>query len=345
MLKDPTEFRKRFAAWKEGAKPYQYGIPYEDDNHNTDYDQARANQLGYERDNKGHLSTRDVETGRFLKSPAHPTVSKAIWGDMNMGYDVWYNDRDGQFYSQPGFFESRQVLPRYKNGKSEWDDSTDFITKYEGFSDTTYQKKGDVPTIGYGTTNKKWTSKGKITVAQARQAMAEDLAANEGLLRKNIVDYDRLPDSAKTVLRDILYNVGSGNLFSKSPKFMQALNARNYEEAARQMDWDNNKPGFGGARKRNAARQELFLKDLRSVKPVSQFVSSLEERPEFEPIQIEVPVDRTDFSLQNASIQSPAPRKLNVWTGSQSPAYGGASVRMPSMQEYMSTKSIMPVVY
>lgn len=261
MLKDPTEFRQRFAAWREGEQPYEAG------------------------------------------------------------------------------------LPTYKNGKSEWDDSTDFITKYEGFSDTTYQKKGDVPTIGYGTTNKKWTSKGKITVAQARQAMAEDLAANEGLLRKNIVDYDRLPDSAKTVLRDILYNVGSGNLFSRSPKFMQALNAKNYEEAARQMDWDNNKPGFGGARKRNDARQELFLKDLRAVKPVSQFVSSLEEKPQFEPVQIEVPVDRTDFSLQNASMQSTAPRKLNVWTGSQSPAYGGASIRMPSVQEYMTTKSIMPVVY
>jgi len=35
---------------------------------------------------------------------------------------------------------------------------------------------------------------------------------------------------------------------------MAALNSGNYEEAARQMDWDNNKVGFGGAKKRNAAR-------------------------------------------------------------------------------------------
>ena len=63
--------------------------------------------------------------------------------------------------------------------------------------------------------------------------MMEDLAANEPLLQKNIRNYDRLPDTAKTVLRDILYNVGHGNMFNKSPKFMEALNAGNWEEAAR----------------------------------------------------------------------------------------------------------------
>lgn len=154
------------------------------------------------------------------------------------------------------------ILPRYDSGKNPWDDSVDFITRYEGWSDTAYQKKGDVPTIGYGTTNPKWVFKGKITKAQGRAAMAEDLALGEPLLRKNIKNYDKLPDTAKTVLRDILYNVGQGNMFEKSPKFMAAINAGDYIEAARQMDWDNNKPGMGGARKRNAARQELFLQGL-----------------------------------------------------------------------------------
>lgn len=33
MRKDPTEFRKRFAAWKNGKRPYEAGLPkYEDGN-------------------------------------------------------------------------------------------------------------------------------------------------------------------------------------------------------------------------------------------------------------------------------------------------------------------------
>lgn len=260
MRKDPTEFRKRFAAWKNGEQPYKDG------------------------------------------------------------------------------------LPAYKGGKNPFGDSADFTSKYEGFSDTVYQNKNDVPTIGYGSTAKKWTSKGKITREEARLAMLEDMAANEVLLRKNIKNYHRLPDSAKIVLRDILYNVGQGNLFNKSPKFMNALNAGNWQEAAAQMDWDNNKAGMGGAKVRNAARRQLFLQDLANnpVKPVSQFVESLEETPQFQPVQIQVPVDNTDFSLRNASLQSPTPRRINAWTGADSPAYGGASLRMPSLQEYTQTNSIMP---
>lgn len=263
MLKDPTEFRERFVAWKNGEQVYKDG------------------------------------------------------------------------------------LPAYSKGKNAWDDSTDFITKYEGFRDTTYQNKGDVPTIGYGTTNKKWTSRGKITKEEALLAMSEDLAANEHLLRKNVKNYDRFPDSAKIVLRDILYNVGQGNLFNKSPKFMKALNTGDWKEAAAQMDWDNNKANMGGAKIRNAARQQLFLRDLANnpVKPVSRVVESLEETPQFQPVQIKVPVDNIDFSLRNASLQSPVPRSINAWVGADSPAYGGASLRMPSLQEYMQTNNIMPRGY
>lgn len=207
-------------------------------------------------------------------------------------------------------------LPAYEDGKSSYDDSTDFISKYEGWSDTTYQKKGDVLTIGYGTTNKKWVSRGRITRAQGRQAMMEDLAANEPLLQKNIRNYDRLPDTAKTVLRDILYNVGHGNMFNKSPKFMEALNAGNWEEAARQMNWDNNKPGFSGARKRNAARQQLFLQDLRNnpVRPQSEFVQQLPQRPIWQP-KLDYIGTPTQYPLHNT-----VPQSISSWSGPDSPS-------------------------
>jgi hypothetical protein len=121
MRKDPTEFRKRFAKWKAGAKPYQYGIPYEDDNHNTDYDQARANQLNYSADETGHYPTRDYETGRYLKSPTHPTVTLGTYTDMGLGYDVWYNKKDKSLYSQPNFTSTyKDRLPKFEDGEEKF---------------------------------------------------------------------------------------------------------------------------------------------------------------------------------------------------------------------------------
>lgn len=225
----------------------------------------------------------------------------------------------------------RSQIPHFEEGKEpDYQHSSDFISKYEGWSDTAYQKKGDVPTIGYGTTNPKWVSKGRITRAQGIQAMHEDLAKNEPLLHKNIKDYDRLPDTAKTVLRDILYNVGQGNMFNKSPKFIEALNAGNYEEAASQMDWDNNKAGFAGARKRNKARQELFLQDLKKnpVKPRSELVKQLYSQPQYQSDFQYEPSVQTDYSLTNK-----AGGKLNAWYGADSPSYGGASIRIPDIYE------------
>lgn len=119
MRRDPTKFRERFKKWKSGAKPYQYGIPYEDDNHNLDYDQARANQLGYTADETGHYPTRDYETGRYLKSAAHPTVSKSVYTDMGLGYDVFYNQKDGQLYSQPNWGSTyKDRLPKFRMGRT-----------------------------------------------------------------------------------------------------------------------------------------------------------------------------------------------------------------------------------
>ena len=68
-----------------------------------DYDDARAYELGYfnEAGATGHLWSNDPETGRILKSPTHPTISHAIWGDMNNGYDVL--NKNGQYYSKPNF--------------------------------------------------------------------------------------------------------------------------------------------------------------------------------------------------------------------------------------------------
>lgn len=235
-----------------------------------------------------------------------------------------------------------------KLAKNPYSNSADFTSKYEGWSGVAYQKKGDVPTIGYGTTNPKWVKKGRITKAQGRQAMMEDFEANEGLLRTKINGYDAMPESAKTVLRDILYNVGQGNMFRKSPKFIAALNAGDWEGAAAQMDWDNNKKGFSGARKRNKARQELFLSELgkRVLPKVPQTAEPQQYPPSYEPsYHLSTPVINTDYSLTNTPIQNPKSGIMNAWYGAGSPSYGGYEFRQLSPMDFLNTISILrPVI-
>lgn len=107
--------------YKNGKSPNRDGIPYDDDRHNLEYDHARAAQLGYLPDKNGHYSTRDYETGRYLKSPIHPTVMKGIVSDLGMGYIPYYNPTDGQLYSdtwmKPYKEEQIPIPYRYKNGK------------------------------------------------------------------------------------------------------------------------------------------------------------------------------------------------------------------------------------
>ena len=232
-------------------------------------------------------------------------------------------------------------LPRFEEGTDPYNDSVDFISNYEGFSDTTYQKKGDVPTIGYGTTKKKWVNRGRITRDEARQAMMEDLSQNEALLQKNIANYEYFPERAKVVMRDVLYNVGPGNLFNKSPKFIEALNAGKWQEAADQMDWDENKPGFSkGAKRRNDARKKMFLQDLlgKKLNVPSDLVKSLANMPQYNP-----PFEYQEDTTTDYSTTNRAGGKLNAWNGAQSPSYGGAYVRMPSIYPIVERATFKPL--
>ena len=88
----------------------------------ADYDDNLAYQRGILRDPKtGHMwSTTQEEYPKeriYLKKPNHPTYSKAIWGDMTGGYDVYRKgDRD---YAAPTFSELMYTKPpfRYDSGK------------------------------------------------------------------------------------------------------------------------------------------------------------------------------------------------------------------------------------
>lgn len=347
MRRDPTEFRKRFAAWKDGKKPYEAGIPYDDDNHNLEYDHARAAELGYKPDETGHYPTRDYKTGRYLKSPAHPTVMKSVVSDLGEGYIPYYNN--GQLYSNTWMkpYKKEDVptpyrykdgkLPEYKNGL---DDTIDFLKQHEGFRDTTYLDGNGIPTIGYGFTDSSLVKKGKITQAEADRQLRREILKRESALSK-LKNWDKLSEGSKVALRSYYYNYPAG--FKDTTKFMQYWNAGDYNNAIREVDAGMNDKKNRGLRARRLQEQAMLRQDPFLTRQVSPLVRQLEEQPSFQPVQIQVPVDRIDYSLQNASMQSPAPQTINAWRGKGSPAYGGAYVRMPSLQEYMQTGNIMPI--
>lgn len=52
----------------------------------TNYDQARAQQLGYVRGANGHYNSRDYRTGDILKYPSHPTFGMALYKELKSGY-------------------------------------------------------------------------------------------------------------------------------------------------------------------------------------------------------------------------------------------------------------------
>lgn len=73
----------------EGKDPYLYAP--------TDYDFVQARDLGYQPGDDGHWPSRNYKTGRYLKSPTHPTLYKGIISDNSLGYYPYY--KDGAIYT------------------------------------------------------------------------------------------------------------------------------------------------------------------------------------------------------------------------------------------------------
>ena len=158
-------------------------------------------------------------------------------------------------------------LPQYKGGKQQYDTIADFITRFEGFSPTVYKNKGDVPTIGYGTTDSAYIKLGRITKEQGKHAVKQYLNKQDTRLRSIIPRWDDLPDSSKDALRSYNYNYYITP--KNSPKLINALRVGDYDEAARQMNagWNQDRVS-SGLRKRRMAEKQMFLSGLRSKNPI-----------------------------------------------------------------------------
>lgn len=260
-MADTKQFLERFNRWKNGApiqELYKAGRPVtfddgKDVNKEPKEDPALRAALEYAL----AMKLDKYDEGKDVAGSYNFNAIQKVAQNAPLSY--------GSYYDLTGDVNMDNMLPKYKKGKESYKDATDLITHYEGFNDTVYKNPGEkFWTGGYGTTAKRWTNRwkklGKIPKAEARKAMSEHLADTViPQLRKNIPGYDKMPEQAKWVLQDILYNVGEGNLFQRSPNFMRAIKKGDWAGASDQMDWDNNKKGYEtGARDRNAERQRIW---------------------------------------------------------------------------------------
>lgn len=304
-MADTKQFLERFNRWKNGApiqELYKAGRPVKFDGGKntpdaTEEDPALRAALRAAIDYKLSLDYDKYNDGKDAEEP------KAVAGGYNFNaiQKVAQNAplSYGSYYDLTGDVNMDNRLPKYKKGKESYENATDLITHYEGFKDTVYKNPGEkFWTGGYGTTAERWTNRwnklGKIPEAEARKAMSEHLVDTViPQLRKNIPGYDKMPEQAQWVLQDILYNVGEGNLFRKSPNFMKAIKKGDWAGAASQMDWDNNKKGYEtGARDRNAERQRIWnnawgisndTKVRNNIPTVAEIMNNV---PQFQPAPI-----------------------------------------------------------
>lgn len=80
----------------------------------TNYDQARAQQLGYARGDNGHYASRDQRTGDILKYPSHPTFGMALYKELGSGY-LPVKRKKGKFKANTQPTPMRQWMDRTFN--------------------------------------------------------------------------------------------------------------------------------------------------------------------------------------------------------------------------------------
>ena len=274
MYKDPTEFRERFAAWKDGKQPYKGGRPSaisEVDKSDADFaERLRSNwrQETWDWEGSGKAVTHKIGSADNIVYPNVQTTkggglidfTNPIWKGVvdplnramiNKDYvpmkteqdAIWFGPNYKEYY--PKFKDGK--LPGYKNGL---DDTIDFLKQYEGFKDTTYLDGNGIPTIGYGFTDSSLVKKGKISREEADIQLRKEVLKRESNLQK-LKHWDKLNENSKTALRSYYYNYPAG--FKDTTKFMKYWNAGDFQNAIREVD-----AGMNDKKKHPLQKERVF---------------------------------------------------------------------------------------
>lgn len=230
-----------------------------------------------------------------------------------------------------------QILPRFRGGRDEYQDTMDFLKYHEGFNDVVYKDGNGIPTIGYGFTDPSLVKKGRISEKAAQARLRQEVITRDAFL-KNLKNWDLLGDGAKTALRSYYYNYPAG--FRDTTKFMKAWNAGDYAEAIRQVDAGMNDPRNPGLRKRRLAEQGLlnedpYIQSIINQKPrYTTTVAEENAKMQFQPWSN---YHGTDYPINN-----PAPASISSWNSPQSPAY--TPVEYNARQSYLRLPDIKDVI-
>ena len=163
-------------------------------------------------------------------------------------------------------------LPKYNEGKDQdpIEIAVDFLAKNEGFVPNVYRDyaasqriakvrgkydsvKGKyyIPTAGYG-----WTSKSDLhswTKESAKERLKQDVIKYDSLLQNGpISNYANLNPYQKAAIIDLMHQGGT-QVLSKMPKFVEAMNAGNYDKAYTHLAFNTK-----GTPNRSATRQNMF---------------------------------------------------------------------------------------
>lgn len=243
------------------------------------FEEAKSrNMYSLEKDGTWHAKSIQLTPSgdyEWMKPKRHPTAYKEL---------DWYNSKEGSEFrkqyklvddvNRPGFYkyQRRIQLPKYSDGKDQ--DSigiaVDFLAKNEGFVPNVYRdyaasqriakirgkydpEKGKyyIPTAGYG-----WTSKSDLhswTKESAKERLRQDVIKYDELLQNGpISNYANLNPYQKAAIIDLIHQGGT-HVLKKMPKFVEAMNAGDYDKAYTHLAFNTK-----GTPKRSSTRQSMF---------------------------------------------------------------------------------------
>lgn len=187
--------------------------------------------------------------------------------------------------------EIRKAYNEYAEGgpTDESNNIVDWIIGEEGFNSRPENIGDGKITLGSGLTNSKWhkiyNKKGTWTAEDNRAAVTEEVENRRKWAEQNVPNWGDLPADSQNALLSYKYNY---NFTPKnSPKLFKALEDRNYEEAARQMDATSSNPRFRkGLQARRQREQEMFMRGINSMNaPEPEIAEASQEESIYTPPQ------------------------------------------------------------
>lgn len=158
-----------------------------------------------------------------------------------------------------------EVFKRRSAVSDDWEPSKellDAIKSYEKFSPVVYKDGNGIETIGYGITDKKIIAKyrgGKrMSKREAERLFNRHVDDVIAQMKDSIPNFSAMSNNQKDAMTSYVYNVGIGGVTRKSPKLMEALENKNWKEAAKQMDFGYNDKNNSGLRRRRDEERALF---------------------------------------------------------------------------------------